>query len=56
MITNELLSEMLGKKVYWHEMKVPMIIRCHFDRERYLSDFEDVYLSKINEYIKEKGK
>jgi len=51
MITNEALTEMLGKKVYWHELVAPMTVRVHFDQERYLGEHKDVSVLKINKYM-----
>ena len=51
LIDNELLSEMMGKEVYWHEIAVPMYVRVHYDRERYLSDYQDIPISKVNKYL-----
>jgi len=54
MITNELLSEYTGRKVYWHESVFGGYVRVHFDKERYLSDYQDIPIVKINEYINKK--
>ena len=51
LIDNELLSEMTGKEVCWHEIAIPMYVRVHYDRERYLSDYQDIPISKVNKYL-----
>ena len=56
-ITNELLSEYIGKKVYWHEVDGhPMFIKCHLDQDRYLGETQTVNTLDINKFINDNGK
>ena len=60
-ISPELLSKILGKKVYWSEEALMRkgSITVHYDRERYLSDTEtfNIYLlaHKAKEWAWDKG-
>ena len=47
-------SRLLGKEVFWTEVlsNIPDHIRVHYDRERYLSDYEDFSFIEIVKLIR----